>query len=605
MNESLSDLVTHSATPEPVLSAAPGNTRPEQSPAPEEQQNELLSNRLDLASRERLSVSRGPVFLPFGEAASDYFLTDTIGVNHLGFRYTPAGLNPPGYATLCRTIESNPTNYRIAWEDRSPFVGVSKDGLRLCGGKGFRSARGNAPVREGKWYLEVTVLRAGGELMPGSTSKEGGYVRLGWGRREAPLNGPAGLDGYSYGYRDKTGEKVTLSRPRPYGRPYKSGDVIGMYISLPPRKPPPKDDPLHPAHLNRERIAIDLKGQETFEIREYVQSKEMIALMDYSGKSTTSVSLPSSSTTKKSAAGKGLPERGPPQKAKPVNELRPLPTLPGSCMAFFVNGQSQGVAFQDVYDFIPLRSNAKERKKPARKTKDAVHRENPFDDGTLGYYPFISLFNGASVELNPGPNFAFPPPPDIDATLLAPDQNEPRYPEFMKEQWALDEIEESEAKKNQAVLEAERRVEAEKKALKEKKKQQTDARKKAKKDMQLPPQTEMMSQDDISPSPQPHSASEHSPSSTPGPSYIPGRPYTPGMAAQPSPLRRVSLAWEDTTDSVMEAPINPEATPAGLHEHYVAQHSAEMPFQEEDPPAWPIGGSPAFYSLPDSPTSDI
>ena len=45
------------------------------------------------------------------------------------------------------------------------------------------------------------------------------------------------------------------------------------------------------------------------------------------------------------------------------------------------------------------------------------HRENPFDDGTLGYYPFISLFNDAIVRLNPGPEFEYPPPPDINSFL--------------------------------------------------------------------------------------------------------------------------------------------------------------------------------------------
>jgi len=342
-----------------------------------------------------------------------------VGINRVGFRYVPAGIKPPGHAAPCRTIESNPTCFRVSWEDRSPFLKVTKDGLGIAGSKGFRSARCNAPIREGKWYMEVKILHGGGEHISEESHREGSHVRLGWGRREASLNGPVGLDGYSYGYRDKTGEKVTLSRPRPYGRPFGTGDVVGMYISLPPRRQPDKKDPHDPAHLKRERIPIDLKGQEVFEILEYPVSKEMSSLMDYSGKTTSSASVPSSS--KKIANGK-LPERNGPAVSgtKPVTPtLRPLPTLPDSRIAFFVNGECQGVAFENLYDYLPLRQTEAQKANSRKRLRDGVkeHKENPFDDGTLGYYPFISLFNDASVRLNPGPDFEFPPPDDIDALL--------------------------------------------------------------------------------------------------------------------------------------------------------------------------------------------
>lgn len=312
-------------------------------------------------------------------------------------------------------------------------------------------------MREGKWYMEVKIVHGGGEHIGDETTKEGSHVRLGWGRREASLNGPVGLDGYSYGYRDKTGDKVTLSRPRPYGRSFGTGDVVGMYISLPPRREAAKNDPNDPAHIKRERIPIDLKGQEVFEILEYPQSKEMAALMDYSGKSTSSASVPSA--VKKPATGK-LPERGHAKAGKPTTPaLRPLPTLSDSRIAFFVNGECQGVAFRDIYDHLQLKQTETQRKsKEKKRAREGVkeHRENPFDDGTLGYYPFISLFNDACVHLNPGPNFDFPPPSDIDAVLdgnAETMQSEPtwrpaceRYSEFMKEQWALDALEEEQAR---------------------------------------------------------------------------------------------------------------------------------------------------------------
>lgn len=346
---------------------------------------------------------------------------------------------------------------------------VTQDGLGLRGERGFRSARCNAPVREGKWYFEVKIEQGGGEKPLGSTKAEGSHVRLGWARREAPLNGPAGLDGYSYAIRDKTGDKVHLSRPKPYGRTFGSGDVIGMYISLPPLKKPNPRDPHDPANIKRERIAIEFKGQEYFESYEYSQSKEMLSLMNSNDRGKASTSTPATSTTKKSATVKNLPSTSRGSKNGPAEPapLRHLPTLgPDSCVAFFVNGQSQGIAFQDLYDFIPLRSHSTKTHEKKRHNKEGFreHKENPFDDGSLGYYPMISLFNEARVRINPGPDFDFPPPPDIDTVLMSGESSgvdvkpnterqwrpmSERYPEYMSEQFALDDKEETEATANQ------------------------------------------------------------------------------------------------------------------------------------------------------------
>lgn len=410
----------------------------------------------------------------------------------MGYRYCPAGINPPGSALICRTIESSPTSYRVSWEDRSQYIHVTRDGVGLLGTKGFRSARCNAPIREGKWYMEVKIERGGGDhVLDGR--RYGSHVRLGWGRREASLNAPVGLDGYSYGIRDKTGEKVTLSRPKPYGRPFKTGDVIGMYISLPPLRKPSKKDPLDPAHIKRERIAIDFKGQETFEALEYPQTKEMITLTEQLTKYSKSESLPSTATTTKKAATGKLPERGPaPAPRKPEDQSRPLPTLPQSRIAFFVNGECQGSAYEEIYDFLPLRETEASKKREKRRAREGVkeHRANPFDDGTLGYYPFITLFNDAAVRLNSGPNFEFAPPPDIDATLDGlPIDNAPqtwrpacdRYAEFMAEQWALDKTEEEEAKAEQLKNAVQENIESEKKIQRAKKKTQADSRKRPKK----------------------------------------------------------------------------------------------------------------------------
>jgi COMPASS component BRE2 len=495
-------------------SPAPSDPASLSNPAPTE--NVVLPAYLyDLSTRPRLTISRAPTFLSVSDD-SPYHHTDQLAHNRLGFRYVPAGLALEGSTIPFRTIESAPQAYRVSWEDRSPFVKVTQDGLGLLGEKGFRSARCNAPVREGRWYMEIKIDHGGGARTRASDApgppprREGAYVRLGWGRREAPLGGPCGLDGYSYGMRDKTGEKITLSRPRPYGQPFGTGDVVGMYVSLPALRPGAKRDPHDPAHVKRERIAIEFKGQEYFESLEYTQSKEMVALMDFSRKPADCAPVPPS--TKKSATFKNVPERGAGAGGRgsvsgpsgPAPSLRSLPTLPDSKIAFFINGQCQGTAFRELYDFRPLRAPADARKAQAkRRTREGAreHKENHFDDGSLGYFPLISLFNGARVRLNPGPDFAFPPPPDIEATLLAEDEAQAspqpvddatvprtwrplceRYAEFMEEQWELDQVEEEQARVEAVQRAATAQADADKKLEREHKRAQANAKKRAKRE---------------------------------------------------------------------------------------------------------------------------
>jgi COMPASS component BRE2 len=409
---------------------------------------------LDLAALPATRVSKPPSFVSAPNSA--YFLTPDVPVNKSLFRYSPAGAAEPGNLVLHRSQESAPAGYvRASWEDRSPHIRSSQDGLTMEGFGGFRSVRCNVPVREGKWYMEVHIERAsraaegeGGEQVGTAANRAalGRHVRLGWGRREASLNGPVGLDGYSYGIRDLSGDKVTLSRPKPYGRPFGQGDVIGMYISLPPKRTADPNDPDDPARLMRKRIPIGLKLQPYFEMAEYPVSPEMKALMD---DQTKAIAAPPTKKTK-------------PRKMTEVKtpNLRPMTILEGSRIAYFINGECQGVAFSNLYDYLQLRESSK------KKTKDRSQRylnlrHNPYDDGTLGYYPFLSLFHEAVIRINTGPEFAFPPPPDIDALVegrLDDAQNgartwrpmSERYDEYIAEMMALDDLEEQQARENTA-----------------------------------------------------------------------------------------------------------------------------------------------------------
>lgn len=161
--------------------------------------------------QEPQTIARGPTFTQSDPSnPSPYFLTMDIPMNRQNYRYYPAAQSVPPSQLVYRTLESPPAgSARVSWEDRSPFIKVTPDGLGLMGDKGFRSARCTVPIREGKWYFEVKIEKSvalDGDSAP-STISSGANVRLGWGRREASLNGPVGLDGYSYGIRDRTGEK--------------------------------------------------------------------------------------------------------------------------------------------------------------------------------------------------------------------------------------------------------------------------------------------------------------------------------------------------------------------------------------------------------------
>ena len=99
--------------------------------------------------------------------------------------------------------------------------------------KGFRMAKANVGVREGRWYWECKITSG----IPKETGKPGaeeearGHVRMGWARREATLDAPVGYDAYSYGLRDVAGQKVYMSRPKdffPPGEDIREGDVIGL-----------------------------------------------------------------------------------------------------------------------------------------------------------------------------------------------------------------------------------------------------------------------------------------------------------------------------------------------------------------------------------------
>ncbi|CAG8525236.1 2327_t:CDS:10 [Ambispora leptoticha] len=295
-----------------------------------------------------------------------------------GFRYIPCQKDELFPVIGYRNSEQFPYGVRLSKEDASLSVYISADQLTATTEKGFRMARANCSVREGKWFYEVYVDRGGEGQIRG---KDAAHVRIGWARREGNRNAPVGFDGYSYGIRDLTGQKVHQSRPKSFGEPFKTGDTIGLFISLPPL------EKVYPGYkvksAKRHRTAITLKGSPAFEYKDYKPTKQMDDLLN------------------------------PP------------------------NGVCQGVAFEDLYSFLPC--------------PDEFTRKDELtdDDGTLGYYPAISMYGGGTCTVNFGPYFQYPPPADPEAETIKKVRTwrpmSERYREFIAEDVVYDIIDEIES----------------------------------------------------------------------------------------------------------------------------------------------------------------
>ncbi|GAA5900148.1 Bre2p, partial [Sporobolomyces salmoneus] len=387
----------------------------------------------------------------------EFFSTRSHPFNKHGFRYTPCGPSPnsPLPVPPQRIIESLPRQVRWSWEDRSMFTYLTQDAQSVTTDKGWRGIRTNVGMRYGDWYWEFRIDRAGGGRE--GEAGENSWVRVGVGRRESGLNAPVGVDGYSYGIRDKTGDKVHKSHPQQYGKPFSSGTTIGVYLSLPP--PPTesstKTSVRDPHKIMRKRVPILYKNQLYFEQLEYNSSKEMDELLvdpvlkakqleaEEKKKKSKLQAAPGTKVDSNSEKNKGPP-------------MRELPNLPGSKLGFWIDGEFQGTAFEDLYDFIPLmKHSAKELGGQQKKEKtNRLVTENHHDDGTTGYYPFVSVFGGGIVTINPGPDFKHTPSQeDLEKLRGGGETGDPtrgwkplseRYEAFYQEQRRLDDLDELE-----------------------------------------------------------------------------------------------------------------------------------------------------------------
>ncbi|KOS21547.1 Set1 complex component ash2 [Escovopsis weberi] len=354
---------------------------------------------------------RGPVMTPHHQVLGadaetiEFMETSDHVSNKKNFRYTHCIADPLFPSIIYyRQTEPEPFGPRMSFEDAATHVFFDRSGRQVTTDKGFRMARANVAVREGRWYWECKITQGIRPAKNGESKPEGGrHVRMGWARREASLDAPVGFDAYSYGIRDVSGEKVFMSRPKeffPPGEGIREGDVIGLEIQLPPEHLHRKimsghynpavdshdDEPLltaEGANIVRDRVPIRFKAHTYFEKIEYHSSKELEDLMN-----------PSPAA---SAASADAPS--------PTHPTPALRTLPSSYIRVYKNGVLMGTPFEDLLGFLP----------PASKPMPQVGAREGQDDGMLGYYPAVSVFRGGAAEVNFGPDFWYPPP-DYDST---------------------------------------------------------------------------------------------------------------------------------------------------------------------------------------------
>ncbi len=312
----------------------------------------------------------------------------------------------------------------MSFEDSDVRIHFDASGKIVTNEKGWRMSRGNVVAREGTFYYEVKIVRGvpshGPPVAPGLNTMPQPHVRMGWARREAPLDAPVGFDGYSYGVTDIRFETMHRSRSGRFFNPsskrnsvkgqakgktttaktaqpdlpaedhIREGDVVGLEIALPSlslhRKVvsgdynpavdvhPGFDDPVTDVpDVIRDRIPVPYKGNFYFEQLEYQASK---AMEQYGDRGPFNNVVPS------------------PNHPDPA-----LRSLPHSSIRVYKNGTLIGTAFENLMGFLP----------PASQPLPASGARMGFDDGMLGYYPAISSFSGGIAELNVGPDFWFPP----------------------------------------------------------------------------------------------------------------------------------------------------------------------------------------------------
>lgn len=432
--------------------------------------------------REDVMISHEPLPFTMPESERQLYKPVDLAENKRGYRYSRAIADPQfPHKQYYRSTSPPPHYARLSFEDADKSMHFTTNALITTNEKGWRAVRSNACAREGTLYYEVKIHR--GVPPTGPESAANGpqpHVRCGWARREAPLDAPAGFDGYSYGITDIRFETMHRSRAGRFFQPKKTksksakaaaagpafvnlapedqhvkeGDVVGLEIQLPSlslhqkivsgvynpavdigdgfdQPEGPLESGTEPMDVIRDRIPVPYKGNSYFEVLDHVSSKPMEV---YADRTTNLNSLSTSGTAHTKDGLKALPN--------PNHEHASLRTLPHSAIRVYRNGRLIGTAFENLLAFLP----------PASAPSKTMGAREGFDDGLVGYFPIVSCFWGGIAEVNfgDGPRGFWYPPAHLQPMRRPPmpgaqpvhtedvvmgDADAPRNPSISKRAW--------------------------------------------------------------------------------------------------------------------------------------------------------------------------
>ncbi|XP_063968813.1 set1/Ash2 histone methyltransferase complex subunit ASH2-like [Lytechinus pictus] len=270
--------------------------------------------RSEVPASQKLPAHGYPLEHPFNKDGYRYVLTEPDPHAPSSAFEEDQWIGKPIPAHLYRMALSK--DVLLALHDRAPQLKISEDRLTVTGDRGYCMVRSTHGIKRGSWYFEVTV-----DQMP-----EGSATRFGWSQPLGNLQAPLGYDKFSYSWRSRKGTKFHESRGKHYSDGYGEGDTLGFFIQLPEKTE--KDEIIPPTY--KDRALIKFKSHLYFEEKDQTSEAE-----------------------------KAL-----------------VPTT-GTKIIFFKNGESQGVAYQNVYEGI--------------------------------YHPAVSLYKQSTVTVNFGPDFKYPP----------------------------------------------------------------------------------------------------------------------------------------------------------------------------------------------------
>lgn len=248
----------------------------------------------------------------------------------------------------------------LSLNDRANHLKLHESQLIITGDKGYCMSRATHGVHTGTWYYEASI----------TDQPEGSATRIGWSQMLGNLQAPCGYDKFGYSWRSRFGTVFHDSRGRHYSETgYKKDDVIGVLIHL-----PSTPSPLKSRDNLQSTDSPDGQMQDSQNTHPGVPHS-VITQEPVAKSSSFRARLPESYKDRpliKFRNSYYFEEKDEPAKAEKL--LRPLP---GSKIMFYRNGVNLGTAFTDIYAGI--------------------------------YFPSVSIYRSATVSVNFGPNFQYPP----------------------------------------------------------------------------------------------------------------------------------------------------------------------------------------------------